>query len=300
MHRPYSHGQYYSIPFPDSLKTRYGITLTDGKTLDEPLFMNSNEYRDHIFYQVRMGSNPFNSYNFIGSPDMLPLNYTMLDCYKGAAYLDVIPTIRDWYLAKAIMEGFTVYPFNNVEQAYFKFLPEIKTKVYKDSLLSFYAGVQALKPGNPAPVFTLQDSNGKSVSLSDFKGKAIYLDFWGVGCGPCVYDIKNYSAKLHEKYKNKKVVFLNICVDANKAEWKKSLLDLNIGGINLIAEGWVKNPVCKTYHISSIPKYILIDAKGNIVDNNAGRMGELLGLTGMANAETNAAGNNEIDKTLNK
>jgi thiol-disulfide isomerase/thioredoxin len=118
-------------------------------------------------------------------------------------------------------------------------------------------------------VFTLKNDKGQSVSLSDFKGKVVYIDFWGVGCGPCIYDIKNHVPKLHEHYKNKDVVFLNICVDSKDKEWKEALEKHKLDGVNMIAEGWTNHPVCKAYNVSGIPHYILIDKNGKMVNNNA-------------------------------
>jgi hypothetical protein len=74
---------------------------------------------------------------------------------------------------------------------------------------------------------------------------------------------------LHSRYKDKPIVFVNICVDSDEKAWKKSLGELNLDGVNLIAEGWTGNPVCKAYHIEGIPHYCLIDKDGRII-NDAG------------------------------
>jgi hypothetical protein len=86
-----------------------------------------------------------------------------------------------------------------------------------------------------------------------------------------VYEIKNATEPLHEKYKDKNVVFLNICVDSDKKTWKNSLESLKVSGINLIAEGWTRNPVCQKYNIMGIPHYMTIGTDGKIVNNNSAR-----------------------------
>ncbi len=139
----------------------------------------------------------------------------------------------------------------------------------KDTLQKFYTAIKRLKPGNPAPGFSLKNDQGKLVSLSDFKGKVVYIDFWGVGCGPCIYDIKNHVPQLHEHYKGKDVVFISICVDSKEKEWKEALKQYKLDGVNLTAEGWVDHPVCKAYNINGIPHYVLIDKSGKISNNNA-------------------------------
>lgn len=258
----------------DSLRPFYFNINSD--ILYEDLFYQSKEYRDFIFDQVRFYK-PFLAWSQLpGSQNLLP-NYPLYDCYAGTTFLNNIPSILDWYLAQTIMFGFGHYPFKDSEEAYKKFAAQIKTPMFREPLEQYYASVQRLKPGAPAPTFTLKDIAGKNVSLSNLKGKVVYIDFWGVGCGPCIYDIKNYAAQMHEKYKNKDVVFVNICVDVKEKEWKENITKLKLEGVNLLAEGWTAHPVCKDYNVTGIPHYILIDQKGNIVNNNAGRMGEILG-----------------------
>ena len=140
-----------------------------------------------------------------------------------------------------------------------------------------------LRPGNRAPAFTMQDEKGKQVSLADFKGKVVYIDFWCVGCGPYIYQIKNYMPDLQKRYEGKDVVFLNICVDAKGKQWTDALQKYKMSGINLYPDGWDENPVCKDYNLKAIPHYVLIDKDGNKVNNMAPRASELLG-TGRDNA----------------
>ena len=182
--------------------------------------------------------------------------------------------LRDWYITRSIMFDFQFYSFDEAEAVYKDFISKIKVPAYADTLAIFYKNAKNLKPGNMAPNFTLTNVDGKPVSLSDMRSKAVFIDFWGVGCGPCMDEIKNYTRQVHEKYKDKNIVFVNICVDSHEPEWKNSLKETGLSGINLIAEGWTRNPVCKQYGIQGIPHYIVIDANGKIVDNNSPRPSE--------------------------
>lgn len=232
------------------------------RELNEEWFFNIPVYREFVFNYVRF-LKPFNAY----SAGPIPFNPTLDEYYLAHANIPYV-SIRDWFVAKAVIMGFGFYPFDRVEGVYNRFADECATPYFKDTLQHFYAAIQRLKPGNEAPAFSLKDESGKQVSLSSFKGKVVYLDFWGVGCGPCIYNIKNYLPGIHEKYKDKEVVFINICVDANEREWKAALQKYQLKGVNLIAEGWGQNPVCKAYNISGIPHYVLIDKAGRIEDNN--------------------------------
>ena len=145
-----------------------------------------------------------------------------------------------------------------------------------------------LKKGTVAPSFTLQNEKGETVSLSAFKGKILYIDFWGVDCKPCIAEIKNHVPQLHERYKEKNVVFINICVQGSEQRWKDAITQHSLDGINLYAEGWVNNPVCKAYRVSPIPHYVLIDKHGKIAEGKAAG-------PEMLNAK---AGYNAIDRLL--
>jgi peroxiredoxin len=241
----------------------------------EDIFKKSEKYRDFLFDYIRF-IQPFNSWGVrgVGTPEnSLPFAPAWNDYYLGLASFHLYE-LRDWYVTKSIMEDFESYSFQDACDVYKDFIPKVKTAYYADTLKAYYSNIQRLKPGSPAPLFNLKDENGKTVSLALFKGKAVYIDFWGVGCGPCIYDIKNNVPALHEKYKDKNIVFINICVDANEKDWKDNLKKLNLHGVNLLAEGWTKNPVCKAYNIDAIPHYYLLNNEGKIVNNNSERPGE--------------------------
>jgi peroxiredoxin len=281
----------YNLSFTDALSKRAAdsmdLSSIHYQTIDESLFYHSSVYRDFIFDYTRF-YHPFNNYLTLGHASQEPEpNYTMEDCYSGAVALRLAPKVLDWYLTKAIMFGFNGYTFEGSEAAYNQFYPIIKTPFMRDTLQHFYTSIQRLKPGNAAPGFTLKNTEGQQVSLSEFKNKIVYIDFYGVYCGPCQYEIKNHVQPLYEKYKDKDVVFLNICVDVKEKEWKEYCKKMNLHGINLLAEGWITHAVCQNYNVNGVPHFVLIDAAGKIVNNNAGRPSELL-----------RESENEIDKLL--
>jgi peroxiredoxin len=259
---------------------------TDYKQLNENWFWNVPAYRSFIFDYVRF-HRPFN--RSISTGDMSnrkKFNPTLDNYYSAQANIDLL-NVKDWFITSAIMEGFQNYAFEDAENVYTQFLNTCQTPYLKDTLQRYYTAVKRLKPGTPAPGFSLKNEKGKTVSLADLKGKVVYIDFWGVGCGPCIYDIKNHVPEVHERYKNKDVVFVNICVDAKDKQWKDALVKYTLDGVNLLAEGWSSNAVCKLYNVTGIPHYILIDKTGKIVDNNAPGPQQLDG-----------SGNNPVDQLL--
>ena len=258
------------------------------KRESEDAFKTSSTYRDFLFGYVRFNK-PLNSWSPLGNEKeqkekVLPFT-PVWDTYYAGLSSFYIKEIRDWFIIKSIMEGFNYQTFEESDVVYHAFLSYDKAPYFVDTLKNFYAVVQRVKPGSAAPAFTLKNEDGQPVSLSDFKGKVVYIDFWGVNCGPCMYDIHNNVPKLHEKYKDQNIVFINICVDSEEKEWKESLEKSNLQGINLIAPGGTNNKACIAYGIQGIPHYYLINKEGKTVNNNS----QMYDMTAL---------NSEIDKLL--
>ena len=112
--------------------------------------------------------------------------------------------------------------------------------------------------GKLAPSFTLQDLNGKRVSLSDFKGKVVLLDFWATWCGPCVRTIPHLDA-LHKKYKDQGLVVIGINNERDHAKVKEFAKDRISYIILLDADKQFRQ-----YGARSIPTAFYIDKDGKI------------------------------------
>ncbi|RZK25571.1 MAG: redoxin domain-containing protein [Flavobacterium sp.] len=178
--------------------------------------------------------------------------------------------VLDWYMTSNLFLSYSRYDFENAEKAYQLYSKEISDPLLIDTLEKFHKKINKLRPGSEALPFSLKNLKGEVISLSDFKGKVVYIDFWGVFCSPCIYQIEKYGERLSKKYEGKDIVFINICVDAPTEEsWKNKVKELKMGGVNLLAQGWTNNPVCQDYNVSGIPHYVIIDKKGKIFNGNA-------------------------------
>ena len=78
-----------------------------------------------------------------------------------------------------------------------------------------------LQPGKPAPDFTLRDLDGEPVSLSQFKGTVVLLDFWAGWCAPCIGDLV-FLRRIEEKTAPRSVVFLKVSLE-KEAAWRRAV-----------------------------------------------------------------------------
>lgn len=126
--------------------------------------------------------------------------------------------------------------------------------------------------GMAAPDITLNTVDGKQIQLSSLlKGKFTYIDVWATWCGPCVKEIPHLE-KLVEKYKgNDKVQFISISVDSDVNAWKKKLENDNPQWAQYILTPENNKVFSADWGISGIPRFIMIDADGNIFSRDASR-----------------------------
>lgn len=128
-----------------------------------------------------------------------------------------------------------------------------------------------------APSFTLDDVTGKKVSLSDFKGKVVYIDFWATWCGPCLAEMP-HSKKLREKFGgNTDIIFMYVSVDNSDSEddWKAVIKKKDIVGVNLISRnGGEEEHVGEHYGLQYIPRFVLIDKNGKVANFEAPTPGD--------------------------
>ena len=127
--------------------------------------------------------------------------------------------------------------------------------------------------GMPAPEFKAVDINGKEYTSDQFKGKMQVLDFWFTGCVPCRAEMP-YMAKLAEEMKGMPVVFASMSLDVGDeliGLWKQMIQDKKGAEYRLNVPGGFKSDLVKAYLIHSVPRIVIIDKEGKIVDAYAKR-----------------------------
>ncbi len=126
--------------------------------------------------------------------------------------------------------------------------------------------------------FSYEDNKGNIVSLEDFRGKYVYIDFWATWCVNCIKEFPNLK-NLEERFQNEEIEFIGISIDKldAKEKWKQMVTDKDLGEVQLFAptkgyleENLINDEFMNLVYLNSyylgIPHYLLIDPEGKIVD----------------------------------
>ncbi len=114
--------------------------------------------------------------------------------------------------------------------------------------------------GQPAPDFKLQNLDGESVSLSDFKGKTVLVNFWASWCGPCRFEMP-FLQGIYDEWSEQELVLLTVNVGESPAQAKDFMEELDLSFPVLLD---TEEAVARMYSIAAIPTTFFIDKDGVI------------------------------------
>ncbi|MDB5087607.1 MAG: hypothetical protein JWR09_1601 [Mucilaginibacter sp.] len=172
---------------------------------------------------------------------------------------------------------------DSLQLFYSRMNAQLQQSHYGKYLANQIANLRAGTPGSIAADFIATDLNGKSISISSFKGKYIILDFWASWCIPCRQS-NPHMLQLYKKYHEKGLEIIGVANDDNNhAAWKKAVATDGVGvwynvlcGIDLEKiknNEKNENDINEKFGIHSLPTKIIIDPSGKIVgryDDNFG------------------------------
>ncbi|MDR6566889.1 TlpA disulfide reductase family protein [Chitinophaga ginsengisegetis] len=124
-----------------------------------------------------------------------------------------------------------------------------------------------LLPGKPAPDFTEKDTAGIAVSLKDFRGKYVLIDFWASWCMPCRAE-NPHVLNAYNKYKDRNFTILGVSLDKSRADWIKAIKEDNLPWQQISSLDPQNAEGAKKYAVRFIPQNYLIDPEGKIIASN--------------------------------
>lgn len=245
------------------------------------------EYKPGPLFTNFLSSFSLNKEELIGVRDYQSflVNYVYLQGSKGNGtgenYSDGIadyilsritsPSIRNFLLTQIVYQH--IWENNGLNGA--DYLLKVfhrectdKNKVaYIDDIVKSW---EKIAPGRVAPDFSVIDRNGSPITLRDFKGSYVYITVWATWCVPCKRELP-YLELLGNEYYARNIKFLTVSIDALKDSdgWHEFLKDHPYAGIHTMADK--EGRFNESYMIISVPRFILIDPDGRIVNSNAPR-----------------------------
>jgi len=124
-----------------------------------------------------------------------------------------------------------------------------------------------LNVGDIAPEIRLPDAQGNLISLNDFRGKYVLIDFWAAWCGPCRGENPN-NVRMYKEYKDKGFEIFGVSLDRDRDKWNAAVKYDKLTWTQVSDLSWWESEVVPLYQIRGIPHTVLIDKEGRIVEKN--------------------------------
>ena len=144
------------------------------------------------------------------------------------------------------------------------------------ALKIFFSMAVNAEPGSRFITVNAGETSFKNIINKNFKGKVVYVDFWGTTCGPCLLEFDNFTHPVKEHYKNRKDIAYLYVANGNRYFWKKQIAKHKVDGNHLFLEG---AEYIKLYHEALnndtatvlMPHYLIVDKAGNVAVADASR-----------------------------
>ncbi|WNB18295.1 peroxiredoxin family protein [Marivirga arenosa] len=157
----------------------------------------------------------------------------------------------------------------------FQFMKDVADRIAEahpnSEMASFYKKqmdeMAKISVGAQAPNFTMPNPEGEEVSLSDFKGDYVLVDFWAAWCKPCRAENPNI-VEAYNKYKDQGFQILGVSLDKKREDWLKAIEQDNLDWTQVSELKYWQTPIVQEYKINGIPFSLLLDPEGKIVAKN--------------------------------
>lgn len=199
---------------------------------------------------------------------------TKLSIDRNISYIEKSisdPAIKEFLINKYLYS----YVLRNGIQQIDKYMPLFRDNVKAPALISemdlLLKKWDKLQVGKRSPEFDATDVTGKKVTLDDLKGKFVYIDVWATWCMPCRKELP-FLMELEKKYSGKDIHFVGLSCDASREAWEKNMAKGGKAGIQIhLLPG---STFMHDYMIQGIPRFILLDKDGHILNVDMSRPSE--------------------------
>lgn len=255
---------YALIVYPDRYKffTNKKVELPEDfyAERDKIDFDNAQEFESNDSYRELVKNKYFEQISDPNDPEQIDKFIKQINALKSE-------NIRAYFaenLAPLIKPGNT----KNEEILKFVF-QNVKDKKVRRETQGSYDKAMKITKGKPAPIFTnYENAQGGTTSLTDLRGKRLYVGIWATWFYPCKAELLALK-DLQEKLKGEDIEFVCISVDSDREIWREMVDEIQLKGVQLIADKASESQFIKECGIVELPTFLIIDEKGNIISLNA-------------------------------
>jgi thiol-disulfide isomerase/thioredoxin len=178
------------------------------------------------------------------------------------------PEIKDYFLAHHLTTLIKYSEKEELDSISNKWDVKINKDLIQNIINQKLTSNEVYEEGSKIEDFEMLNKKGKTVRISDFQDKIVYLNFWGTWCKPCIANIPDLNKFIESYQENEDVIFLNVAIRSNEEKWKESIKKFDLKGVNLfIPEGENHDRIRSKFGASGLPHYAII-GKENILKVN--------------------------------
>ncbi|MBW7912182.1 MAG: TlpA family protein disulfide reductase [Taibaiella sp.] len=240
------------------------VKNTPAKFNDEFLYILP--YRNYVsrYYMQLLEAN-----GVVSDSDIPGKEYIQGDKMLELSHRYMPAQTEEYVFASYIGSAVRSAPLTRSEQLFAKFSSRYPDSRYDKYIEKMIEQKKRLSVGAPAIDFTVYNTEGKKIKLSELKGKVVYIDFWASWCGPCIAQFK-HTKKIKEHFAGKDVVFVYVSIDEDAEAWEKAKEKYELAGLHTRVDGW-KADVAEVYGVRGIPAYFLVDREGKFATEDTPR-----------------------------
>ncbi|HVI48838.1 MAG TPA: TlpA disulfide reductase family protein, partial [Chitinophaga sp.] len=184
------------------------------------------------------------------------------------------------FISLELLRGFDDYSLEQLEAAFASLTPALRNSHGGKAFSAMLETLKRVQIGAVAPDFTEKDTAGIAVSLKDFRGKYVLVDFWASWCIPCLEEMPDVL-KAYNKYKDRNFTVLGVSLDKSKTAWTKEIQRGRMPWKQVSHQDPRRVSASKLYAVRFIPQNFLINPEGKIIAHNLegealGKLDELL------------------------
>ncbi|MBG7610907.1 TlpA family protein disulfide reductase [Polaribacter sp. BAL334] len=261
------------------LNFKYFLSIVESyNASDDAYFLNKIK---NIFFESNLAFNdPFVSYGFLNVfISQIIYKEENNGIVNFSKVYDLLPTYFEANPLKLFRE-FCLHQMTEQKESseiVLNYLNSYKNEYDENSFTTFFEKKYLTKEKQlsvSSNLVELIDDKSNRISLDELikkhQGNLVYVDFWASWCAPCRAEMPS-SKKLQNEFKDSKIKFIYISIDTDKNKWEKAFKEELITENNFFALNYPKADFYNNFNLKTIPRYIIFDAKGNLIYENAPR-----------------------------